>query len=79
MTPRTLIPTLLALLALAGGSAAVGYAAGQQRPGPRLIGGRARLAPAGAPAVAAAPGPEDRPRGIGRFAKPRDTAPRRLR
>lgn len=78
-------PRLLALLALAGGSAAVGYAAGQQRPGPRLIGGRARL---GVPATAAAtanatavvPDPaQDRPRGIGRFAKPREAAPRRLR
>lgn len=73
---------LLALLVLVGGSAAVGYAAGQQRPGPRLIGGRARL---GTPALAAAPGGgaapagEERPRGIGRFAKTRDGAPRRLR
>ena len=71
---------LLALLVLAGGSAAVGYAAGQQRPGPRLIGGRSRL---GTPAVAttapAALPAEDRPRGIGRFAKTRDAAPRRLR
>jgi hypothetical protein len=70
---------LLALLVLAGGSAAVGYAAGQQRPGPRLLGGRARLA---TPAVAAAGVPEaaqDRPRGIGRFARTRDSAPRRLR
>ena len=72
---------LLALLVLAGGSAAVGYAAGQQRPAPRLLGGRARL---GTPAVVGgAPVPvaleEDRPRGIGRFAKLRDAAPRRLR
>lgn len=71
---------LLALLALAGGSAAVGYAAGQQRPGPRLIGGRARIGlPAAAGAVAALPLGADRPRGIGRFAKVRDEAPRRLR
>lgn len=71
---------LLALLALAGGSAAVGYAAGQQRPGPRLIGGRARIGgPAAAGAVAALPVGADRPRGIGRFAKIRDEAPRRLR
>lgn len=71
---------LLALLALAGGSAAVGYAAGQQRPGPRLIGGRARIGgPAAAGAVAALPLGDDRPRGIGRFAKIRDEAPRRLR
>lgn len=73
---------LLGLLVLAGGSAAVGYAAGQQRPGPRLIGGRARLAPtaAGAAAPAAADTPvEERPRGIGRFARVRDAAPRRLR
>jgi hypothetical protein len=70
---------LLALLVLAGGSAAVGYAAGQQRPGPRILGGRSRL---GAPAAAAAvpvPTADDRPRGIGRFAKPREAAPRRLR
>lgn len=69
---------LLALLVLAAGCAAVGYAAGQQRPGPRLIGGRARVvgAPAAVPALA---GVEDRPRGIGRFARPRDAAPRRLR
>lgn len=71
---------LLALLVLAGGSAAVGYAAGQQRPGPRLIGGRSRVgAPAVAAAVPAGPPVEDRPRGIGRFAKARDEAPRRLR
>jgi hypothetical protein len=72
---------LLALLVLAAGSAAVGYAAGQQRPGPRLIGGRSRL---GAPALATAvpagePSAEERPRGIGRFAKAREEAPRRLR
>ena len=66
---------LLALLALAGGSAAVGYAAGQSRPGPQLIGGRARLG-GGVPVPAA---PQERPRGIGRFAKVRDEAPRRLR
>lgn len=75
---------LLALLVLAGGSAAVGYAAGQQRPGPRLIGGRARLGtPALALATAAGPTggsrPAQRPRGIGRFAKVRAAAPRRLR
>lgn len=69
---------LLGLLVLAGGSAAVGYAAGQQRPGPRLIGGRARALPATAAAVPAAP-VEERPRGIGRFARVRDAAPRRLR
>ena len=74
---------LLGLLVLAGGSAAVGYAAGQQRSGPRLIGGRARggyasatAAAATTPAVAA---PAERPRGIGRFAKDRTAAPRRLR
>jgi len=67
---------LLALLVLAGGSAALGYAAGQQRPGPRLLGGRARL---GAPTLAGGPPDKDeRPRGIGRFAKTRDAAPRRL-
>lgn len=69
---------LLALLALAGGSAAVGYAAGQQRPGPRLIGGRAGLGAPAAVAATTAPG-TDRPRGIGRFARERDGAPRRLR
>jgi hypothetical protein len=71
---------LLGLLVLAGGSAAVGYAAGQQRPGPRLIGGRARAVPAAAAAPAAVPASaQERPRGIGRFAKVRDAAPRRLR
>ena len=70
---------LLALLALAGGSAAVGYAAGQTRPGPRLIGGRARLGVQPAVAAAVPAHPRDRPRGIGRFSKPRDVAPRRLR
>lgn len=70
---------LLGLLVLAGGSAAVGYAAGQQRPGPRLIGGRARGLPAAAvPDGAPAPA-QERPRGIGRFARLRDAAPRRLR
>lgn len=69
---------LLALLALAGGSAAVGYAAGQSRPGPQLIGGRARVGiPAGGVPVPAVP--QERPRGIGRFAKVRDEPPRRLR
>lgn len=71
---------LLALLVLAGGSAAVGYAAGQQRPGPRLLGGRARALGTPALALAADTSPgEDRPRGIGRFAKVREAAPRRLR
>lgn len=71
---------LLALLVLAGGSAAVGYAAGQQRPGPRLIGGRSRAVLPGAVPALSGPAPaEDRPRGIGRFAKDRDAAPRRLR
>lgn len=70
---------LLALLVLAGGSAAVGYAAGQQRPGPRLIGGRARALGTPALAVGGGPSGQDRPRGIGRFAKVRETAPRRLR
>lgn len=71
---------LLALLVLAGGSAAVGYAAGQQRPGPRLIGGRSRAVVAtAAPAFAGPATAEERPRGIGRFAKTRDAAPRRLR
>lgn len=70
---------LLALIALAAGSAAVGYAAGQQRPGPRLIGGRARLGGPAAAAVLASDPTQDRPRGIGRFAKPREAAPRRLR
>lgn len=71
---------LLALLVLAGGSAAVGYAAGQQRPGPRLIGGRSRaVLPTAVPALAGPAPAEDRPRGIGRFAKDRDAAPRRLR
>ncbi len=71
---------LLALLVLAGGSAAVGYAAGQQRPGPRLIGGRSRaVVPSAVPALAGPAPAEERPRGIGRFAKTRDAAPRRLR
>lgn len=73
---------LLGLLVLAGGSAAVGYAAGQQRSGPRLLGGRARAgyAPATAAAVGpTVPSPTERPRGIGRFAKERAEAPRRLR
>jgi hypothetical protein len=70
---------LLALHFLAGGGVAVGYAAGQQPSGPRLIGGRAgsgSATPAGAPV---APAQQDRPRGIGRFAKDRSQAPRRLR
>jgi hypothetical protein len=71
---------LLGLLVLAGGSAAVGYAAGQQRSAPRLLGGRARVVGAGALATEpVVPAGEDRPRGIGRFARTRDTAPRRLR
>ena len=70
---------LVALVTLAAGSAAVGYAAGQSRPGPRLIGGRARIGGAAAGAVAALPQAQDRPRGIGRFAKVRDEPPRRLR
>lgn len=76
---------LLALLALVALSAGVGYAAGQTRPGPRLIGGRAGaavVAGAGAGAVAVAgeaAQPGARERGIGRFARQRDAAPRRLR
>ena len=68
---------IAALLALAGLCAAVGWASGQQRPGPQLIGGRARAAAfaAGAPVAE----PAGRPRGIGRFEKVRDAAPRRLR
>ena len=72
---------LVALLVLAGGSAAVGYAAGQQQPAPRLIGGRARAVGASAPvtAVPAAAPRQERARGIGRFAKERAGEPRRLR
>ena len=69
----------LALLMLVAISAGVGYLAGQQRPGPRLLGGRA----GSAAAVAGVPEPprrsDPRERGIGRFAKPRSAAPRRLR
>ena len=71
-------PRLLALLALVAVAYLVGRAQGEQRPGPRLLGGRARVAQVVAPA-AAAPEPAERPRGIGRFAKQRDHAPRRLR
>ncbi len=77
-------PRLVALLTLIGISAAAGYAAGQQRTVPRIIGGRARSLPAGAAgpgsAVAVAE-PVDVPleRGIGRFSRLRDAAPRRLR
>ncbi len=72
-------PRLLALLVLVGGSAAVGFAAGQGRSEPRLLGGRARSAvPVGGPLRETAAAPE-RPRGIGRFARERDAAPRRLR
>lgn len=73
---------LLALLVLVAGSAAFGYVSGQPRPGPRLLGGRARAVTA---AVPVATGPElieragERPRGIGRFAKERTSGPRRLR
>ncbi len=69
-----------ALLALAGLAFAVYRAASEQRPGPQLIGGRGRAAAAAAGVAAlAAVVPVDRPRGHGRFAKVRDTAPRRLR
>lgn len=72
---------LLAVVVLAAGCLAVGVAAGQQQPALRLLGGRARVVGAGAPVAAGAvPAPRaDRDRGIGRFAKPRDSAPRRLR
>lgn len=72
---------LLALLLLVALSVAVGYAMGKDRPGPRLIGGRAGSAAAVAAGPADAPGGRrpSRERGIGRFAKPREAAPRRLR
>lgn len=76
---------LVALLALVALSGAVGYALGQQRPGPRLIGGRAGAVrppaePGAVAASAAVPTPAAaRERGIGRFARVRDAAPRRLR
>lgn len=76
-------PRLLALLALVAVSAGAGYAAGQQRPAPRLLGGRARALPGGgAPGgvvAVAEPAPALLPRGIGRFSRVRENAPRRLR
>lgn len=67
---------LLALLALVGVALWVGRESALTRPGPQLLGGRARLAGAIAPVTAAS---AERPRGLGRFAKVRDAAPRRLR
>lgn len=70
---------LLALLALVAVCAAAGWAAGQQRPIPQLLGGRARAMPA-TPAVVPVPAaPTLLERGIGRFSRVRDAAPRRLR
>ena len=71
-------PRLLALLALVAVAYLVGRAHGEQRPGPRLLGGRARVATP-APEPVAVEDPAERPRGIGRFARQRDAAPRRLR
>lgn len=80
---------VLALLVLIAVCAAAGHAAGQQRPGPRLLGGRARAlaAATGAAALPAAGaagqepllGRHERPRGIGRFARTREAPPRGLR
>lgn len=71
-------PRLLALLALVGVSAGAGYAAGQQRPAPRLLGGRSRQV-AAVPALVVPEPDAPLPRGIGRFSRVRDSAPRRLR
>jgi hypothetical protein len=72
-----------------GLSGAVGYAAGKNRSAPQLIGGRAGRAVVATGPVsggAASSGPASggaegapRQRGIGRFAKQRERAPRRLR
>lgn len=73
---------LLVLLLLVGLAATVGYVAGQDRPGPRLIGGRAQTMTAGGSGASSSrrpPQADPRERGIGRFAKPRTAAPRRLR
>lgn len=74
---------LLVLAALVALAAWLGRESSLPRTSPRLLGGRARLAgataagPADAPA--GPPSPEDRPRGLGQFARVRDAAPRRLR
>ncbi len=71
-------PRVLALLTLVAVSAGAGYAAGQQRPAPRLLGGRAASA-AGTSLVVREQEQGPDPRGIGRFSRVRDAAPRRLR
>jgi hypothetical protein len=68
---------LLALLTLLGGTVMVGYSTSNERSGPRLIGGRARAL--GVVDEITLPSAEERPRGIGRFARERHAPPRRLR
>ena len=70
---------LLALLLLVGLSGTVGYAAGKNRTAPQLIGGRAGRAVVATGPVSGDAEDAPRQRGIGRFAKQRERAPRRLR
>jgi hypothetical protein len=77
---------LAALLGLVALAALIGRASGQTPPPLRLLGGRARVvaldlstAAVTAGTAAAVPLAGERARGIGRFARPRDAAPRRLR
>jgi hypothetical protein len=70
---------LLALLTLFAGTALVGHSVQQERHAPHLLGGRARTLTVPLPDADLRPGPHERPRGIGRFARMRTEPPRRLR
>lgn len=70
---------LLALLTLFAGTALVGHSVQQERHTPHLLGGRARTLTVPLPDADLHPAPHERPRGIGRFARMRTEAPRRLR
>ncbi len=76
VTSRARLLAFLALLAVVAGAA---YAAGQPSSLPQLLGGRARANPVGPAEVGRPAAPTVLERGIGRFSKVREAAPRRLR
>lgn len=70
---------LLVVAALMGVAAWLGRESAKPQAALRLLGGRARLAGGPVEAAAVVPSRGERPRGLGRFARPRDAAPRSLR
>lgn len=78
-TSPTTDPRLLVLVALVGLAAWLGRESARPGAAPRLLGGRARFAGAAAPGDPPSPAGDERERGLGRFTRTRDAAPRRLR